>query len=143
MEEKITDRGFDVSSFIDVYDNECSLQKSSSASEDRIWLGVNNPDPKIMASDAEKLGIDTKGQYTGWIDYDIPSQVSMSTRMHLNQEQVAELLPYLKRFVKYGGFNGYYDSFEYKKNHFIDSCKIRWDNFLKSLMFVSPSEDEW
>lgn len=61
---KQTNRGFSIISFKDCYNQECSLQESSSAEESRIWLGVHE------------------------------------NRMHLNQEQVKELLPFLQRFVK-------------------------------------------
>jgi hypothetical protein len=36
-----TERGFDIIEFLDRYGNGCSLQKSSLATEDCIWLGVN------------------------------------------------------------------------------------------------------
>jgi hypothetical protein len=36
-----TERGFDIIEFLDRYGVECSLQKSSLATEDCIWLGVN------------------------------------------------------------------------------------------------------
>jgi len=38
----------------------------------------------------------------GWVPYPIPSEVSLHTRMHLNREQVAALLPTLQRFVETG-----------------------------------------
>lgn len=66
--------GFARANFIDAGGNHCSIQESSSAGEPRIWLGV----------DADLA--------TGRI----------CTRMHLNREQVAELLPLLQRFVETG-----------------------------------------
>lgn len=39
-----TDRGFAVATFYDRYDVECSIQKSSLATEDAIWLGVDGGD---------------------------------------------------------------------------------------------------
>jgi len=41
MEVKLTDRGFQIINFIDRYDAECSLQKSSLATEDAIWFGCD------------------------------------------------------------------------------------------------------
>lgn len=41
MRLRTTSRGFDVYEFLDRYDNECSLQKSSIATEDCIWLGTD------------------------------------------------------------------------------------------------------
>jgi hypothetical protein len=61
-----TEHGFDIIEFLDRYNNRCSLQKSSLATEDCIWLGVNE------------------------------------SRMHLTQDQVKALLPYLQRFVDTG-----------------------------------------
>jgi len=68
-----TERGFPVDRFTDRYGSECSIQKSSLAFEDCIWLGVDE---------------DFKG--------------CEGVRMHLTREMVAELLPYLNQFVKTG-----------------------------------------
>jgi hypothetical protein len=74
---------------------------SSLATEDAIWFGIDNPEPEIMASQAADFGIKTK-ETTGWVPYPIPEEVSLKTRMHLTRDQVAELLPILKRFVDTG-----------------------------------------
>ena len=95
MKVEPTERGFARIDFIDRYDVECSLQKSSLAFEDAIWLGVNEPDPQIMSSKVRPGG-------TGWESYPLPEDVHCNTRMHLTQEQVAELLPHLQRFVETG-----------------------------------------
>jgi hypothetical protein len=83
--------GFAVGEFLDFYDTLCSIQKSSLADEDCIWLGVNEPNAKILTGDG-----------TGWHDYPLPPNVTCTTRMHLNREQVAALLPILPRFVETG-----------------------------------------
>jgi hypothetical protein len=72
MEVKPTQRGFWRVEFTDRYGAECSLQKSSLATEDAIWLGVDKP---FMAE---------------------------SLRMHLTQDMVKELLPLLQHFAKTG-----------------------------------------
>ena len=95
MEIEQTHRGFPLCEFVDYNDNLCSLQKSSLATDDAIWLGVNDADPKILASKTAAGG-------TGWVCYPIPEDVSLTTRMHLTREQVAELLPHLTRFVETG-----------------------------------------
>jgi hypothetical protein len=97
-----TDRGFDITEFTDRYGVNCSLQKTSLATEDTIWLGVSDVTPKIMATDAIKLGIDNKGEVNGWVEYDIPDEVLLSSRMHLTKEMVKNLLPYLEKFVETG-----------------------------------------
>jgi hypothetical protein len=98
---KRTGRGFKIGVFADRYGSQCSIQKSSLATESAIWLGVDDPNPRIMASSAEKLGVSTK-ETTGWIDYPISDQVSLTTRMHLTQKQAADLIPLLQSFVDTG-----------------------------------------
>lgn len=90
-----TYRGFALITFRDLYNKKCSLQKSSLATEDAIWLGIDDPEPQIMARDTEEGGV-------GWVPYYIPTEVSLHTRMHLTVEQVEELLPILENFVKTG-----------------------------------------
>lgn len=106
MKIERTNRGFAIVNFIDRYGAECSLQKSSLATEDAIWFGVNDAKPQILASTAPSLGIDTHGVHTGWVDYPIPEDVHLTTRMHLTREQVQDLLPLLQRFVATGKLKG-------------------------------------
>jgi len=101
MEKTTTNRGFDLGKFTDRYGVKCSIQKSSLATEDAIWLGVDDPEPKIMASQAAHHGIQTE-ETSGWVPYPIPKDVLLKTRMHLTQDQVAELLPMLQKFVETG-----------------------------------------
>lgn len=90
-----TDRGFDLIEFKDRYNTKCNIQKSSLATEDAIWFGVENANPKIMASKIRKGAV-------GWVDYQIPEDVILTTRMHLTREQVKELLPILQKFIETG-----------------------------------------
>jgi len=99
-----TERGFEITEFEDTYGAKCSLQKSSSAMEDKIWFGVNNADPKIMVYKAKEHGLEPQGD-SGWMEYPVPKDVLLNTRMHLNREQVKKLLPYLKRFSKTGNLH--------------------------------------
>lgn len=69
MKTTKTQRGFSRIEFEDFYSSKCSIQKSSLADDDCIWIGED---------------------------------VLIKTSMHLNREQVAELLPYLQKFVKTG-----------------------------------------
>lgn len=96
-----TTRGFSYGSFNDYFGLECSIQKSSLATDDAIWLGINNPDPKIMAADANQYGVYTTEEI-GWVSYPIPEVVNINTRMHLTREQVEALLPILQHFVDTG-----------------------------------------
>ena len=105
MKVKRTQRGFQNISFKDRYNQECSLQKSSLATEDCIWLGLDNATPQLMSSDAIKLGLRERTfdeRDNGWVPFEIPEQVSLSTRMHLTRKQVKALLPHLQKFVETG-----------------------------------------
>lgn len=96
-----TARGFALVDFIDLYGSACNIQKSSLASEDAIWFGIEDANPLILASNANLFGVDTD-KTTGWVPYPIPSEVLLTTRMHLNREQVAALIPILQKFVNTG-----------------------------------------
>ncbi len=61
-------------SFEDDYKQKCSLQKSNSALENKLWFGV---------------------------DKDINGK-PVNARMHLTQEQLKGLLPYLQKFADTG-----------------------------------------
>lgn len=71
------DRGFLKGKFVDRYGADCSIQKSSLATEDCIWLGC------------DKESVDYDGKPIG-------------ARMHLTQDMVAELIPILQHFVDTG-----------------------------------------
>lgn len=83
-------RGFMVGNFKDDYQKDCSIQMSSLATKACIWLGVDDLDPQILIPG------------TGWRPYPIPSNVLFHNRMHLDQKQVAALLPLLQKFVETG-----------------------------------------
>ena len=93
MKLEKTNRGFSIIKFKDRYKVECSIQKSSLASEDAIWLGCDDANSEILIP----------GQ--GWQKYDIPKEVSLTTRMHLTQKQVKKLLPILQKFAETGEIN--------------------------------------
>lgn len=96
-----TPRFFRFGEFKDIYDTPCSIIKSSLAEADCIWLGVKDADPKLLATDARRLGMEV-GQETGWVSYPIPEEVHFRTAMHLTQKQAAELIPILQHFVDTG-----------------------------------------
>ncbi|MFA6401955.1 MAG: hypothetical protein WCX31_10070 [Salinivirgaceae bacterium] len=68
------DKGLTKISFEDNYKQQCSLQKSNAAVENKIWLGVDK---------------DINGKH-------------VNARMHLTQGQLKVLLPYLQKFVEAG-----------------------------------------
>jgi len=101
-------RGFTIGEFKDYYDAVCSIHESSLASNDAIWLGVNCAEPTILARDAARIGrkdlLTTKRakEGIGWVDYPLPQEVVLTTRMHLTRDQVTKLLPILQYFVDNG-----------------------------------------
>lgn len=103
-----TSRGFELVTFKDQYDVPCSLQASSLAIYEQpgtsaIWLGVDDPQPKVLHGDAAALGIKTDAT-CGWVDYPISDKVNLSTRMHLNRKQVEALIPMLQSWLERGTF---------------------------------------
>lgn len=70
-----TERGFTYGEFIDRYGHKCSVQKSSLAFEDCIWLGLDE-------------GTHADG--------------TCCARMHLTKKMVKDLLPKLQKFVETG-----------------------------------------
>ena len=96
-----TSRGFAYGEFEDRYGAKCSIQKSSLAFEDCIWLGVDDAKPQIMASQAKAFGVDTT-ETCGWVPYPVPKEVSLTTRMHLTQDMARVLAKQLSYFAKHG-----------------------------------------
>ena len=91
---------FPLVEFRDYYDKPCSLQASSLAICQRpgtsaVWLGVDDAQPRVLASQAATVGIETT-ETTGWVPFQIPAEVSLSTRMHLDREQVKALIGHLQ-----------------------------------------------
>ncbi len=102
MKLETTERGFAVIKFKDRSRVECTLQKSSIATEDCIWLG------------ASKIGICefvAGRKPEAWVDRTEFDESTMehhyvaNNRMHLTRSQVAELLPFLLKFVETGELN--------------------------------------
>lgn len=79
MFEEDNVRGLCILKFIDRHNQKCSLQESSLAIEDCIWLGV----------DSDRNGRD------------------VHKRMHLTVGMVKELIPMLQRFVDTGCIKEY------------------------------------
>lgn len=96
LTESQTSRGFQKVGFCDHYGVDCSIQKSSLATEHAIWIGADN------------LGLKRfPGNYTGWHDVDLgevfPGQtISANNHMHLTQDDVRAILPTLTHFAETG-----------------------------------------
>lgn len=100
-EAKHTGRGFEYYEFKDINGYDCTIQKSSIATKNAIWLGLESASPMILHGDATRLGIE-HSETSGWVDYPIPEEVSLHTRMHLTQEQAKELAKMLWYFAESG-----------------------------------------
>lgn len=102
-----TNRGFELHHFLDDYNAECSIQESSSI-EPHIWLGISKPQLSIMYKDKDKLvGLDKVQPDNpecneGWCTINIPKEVLIESRMHLNKKQAKELAKQLNYFVRTG-----------------------------------------
>lgn len=83
----ITERGFAMGEFRDLYGQFCSIQESSWAGrtdyDKAIWLGVSNTGPNLKGPDGE---------------FGSP----VHARMHLSQKMAKRLIKQLKFFVKHG-----------------------------------------
>jgi hypothetical protein len=96
MKTKKTQRGFAIANFKDDKGVECSIQKSSSAMKDCIWLGANKIELKEF--EAGKGWVDR----TEFDEHSIEHHFIANTRMHLTRTQVKKLLPILQKFVETG-----------------------------------------
>ncbi len=86
-----TARGFRYIEFTEANGARCSLQKSSSAMEDKVWLGCN------------EIGLKRLIPGQGWVDVPLEGEgVIANNRMHLTRAMVRKLLPALKRFADTG-----------------------------------------
>ena len=93
-----TERGFDIAKFADLYSEQCSLQRSSLAREDAVWLGINEPQPRMLARDA----IGAPADATGWVNIPVHKGVLIPGRMHLNREMARMLGEALLAFAETG-----------------------------------------
>lgn len=96
IKNDVTVRGFRINKFVDLSGSECSIQESSLATDYAIRIGMTEAKPIITA---KKL----RDDLTGCINYPVPDDVSIQSMMHLNREQVKELIPILQKFVDTGG----------------------------------------
>lgn len=108
----LTDRGFIVGEFDDIYGAKCSIQESSLADKPALWLGVDKPRIKLLSADAKKklslpivVPDEGSGEDYGWSDYILPEKVFAATRMHIDIDTARELIKLLTCFVENGGLS--------------------------------------
>jgi hypothetical protein len=95
---RTTERGFAIAEFTDLYGAECSLQKSSLATEDAIWFGVTEPEVSETGwhPDWPARARPVSAERLKALNFDVFG------RMHLTQDMVRELLPALQHFAETG-----------------------------------------
>jgi uncharacterized protein with von Willebrand factor type A (vWA) domain len=81
---------FKIINFKDTLNRNCSIQESSLASEPNLWIGLEDTKPLVNRNGTE------------WQEYEIPDGVLLTQRMELNQQQIKEILPFLKKFARTG-----------------------------------------
>lgn len=89
-----TERGFERLEFTDRYGVKCSLQQSSLATEDAIWLGCNEANPQVFVPNGNP----------SWRPVPMPDEYIADTRMHLTREQVEGLMFHLQSWLDTGSF---------------------------------------
>ena len=98
MKRTKTHRGFPLITFQDLKGVECTIQKSSVATEDCIWLGA--------AEIGLKEFVRNRASGESWRDVVLENTREhtfvANNRMHLTQDQVRELIPILTKFVDTG-----------------------------------------
>lgn len=92
MDIKKNQRGFKNGKFIDLYGEECSIQISSLATDEAIWIGIDKQ--YLVVFEDENMG--------KYIETTLPKNWRVNTKMHLSREQVANLLYHLQKFVETG-----------------------------------------
>lgn len=108
IKEEFTNRGFRRRNFTDALGEECSIQESSTATEERIWLGIDEPKLTAMSIDVPKLPsiewVPDEGstKTTGWSTAVLPKNAHIFGRMELNREMCKKLGKILTRFAKSG-----------------------------------------
>ena len=89
LTRKKTHRGFKYYSFTDYSNVICSLQQSSTV-EPMVWLGCDDPDPKMFVPGK------------GWQKIKMPEEYIANNRMHIDTKLAAALWPVLKKFSEDG-----------------------------------------
>lgn len=97
-----TIRGFDYIEFEDDNGMTCSLQKSSSALEDKIWLGghakIKEFYPPPRETDESWFELEDLSP----LKHRPQNEIHVFSRMHLTRKHVKKLLPHLEKFVETG-----------------------------------------
>lgn len=108
MQTRENARGFEIAEFVDTHGVGCSIQQSSAIGPEGtasfLWIGPNQANPRIMASQAAKHGVETT-EITGWVPFPVPDGVLMNTRMHVDRKQVEDIVAHLMTWLRTGSLN--------------------------------------
>lgn len=108
IKEEFTNRGFYRGNFTDALGEKCSIQESSTATEERIWLGIDKPKLTAMSINVSGLPpiewIPDEGstKTTGWSTAVLPEGTHIFGRMELNREMCGKLGRILTHFAETG-----------------------------------------
>lgn len=108
IKKEFTNRGFKRGNFTDALGEECSIQESSTATEERIWLGID--EPKLTAMSINVPGLppikwvpdEGSTKTTGWSTAVLPKDAHIFGRMELNRKMCRKLGRILTRFAETG-----------------------------------------
>lgn len=102
MRIKKTKRGFALAEFKDTKGVECSIQKSSAAGMDCIWLGANKLGISEFVACRQPNAWEERPEFD---EHKMEHHFVGNNRMHLSRKQVAKLLPILQKFVETGNIH--------------------------------------
>lgn len=87
MTNDTTTRGFKLCTLTDNYGNEFTLQKSSIATDDMLWVGIPHPDVAVGPP---------------WRKFDLPENAIIHSRAHITREQARGIAMALLVFAETG-----------------------------------------
>ena len=96
-----TQRGFSLGSFEDTLGNPCSIQRSSLATKNCIWLGRDGNVASVV-SDADGNPVELEFNMNireSCVPGEGPSHHSIDTRMHLSRPMVGVLVSLMEVFL--------------------------------------------
>lgn len=102
FEKGKTIRGFDYIEFEDDNGMTCSLQKSSSALEDKIWFGAYAEIHELYPIPRETDEAWFKIEDLSPLKHRPQNEIHVFSRMHLTRKHVKKLLPHLEKFAETG-----------------------------------------
>lgn len=126
--QKKTNEGFAVGTFTDCNNEKCSIQMGSAIVEPRVWLGLDNPKPRVIKN----------GE---WVDVDLPTDAFTNGRMYLNRDQALSLIKVLEHFVETGTLPTSQEKL-LSEGEAIDMQEALYDEYGEYAGIISEFDDE-